>query len=62
MTLIYNSNDCLPYLQHLRQRSEEMYQARGYVHWYEKYLGSDTDPVFQECFEAVDSMIQEYSL
>ncbi|KAJ3257941.1 hypothetical protein HDU77_002475 [Chytriomyces hyalinus] len=37
LTLISNGSDTIPTLQHLLQRSTDMYESGAYIHWYDRH-------------------------
>ncbi|KAH9266745.1 hypothetical protein BASA84_000997 [Batrachochytrium salamandrivorans] len=58
--LCYNSDDVVPILKKIYSHVSQMYKQRAYVHWYKKYAKENTEEMFTEAFETVDSILDAY--
>lgn len=59
ISIAANRNKCVDYLSGVLTRSEEKYNARAYLHWYEKYeIGSEQ---FEFAFESLKRVINAYN-
>jgi uncharacterized protein YodC (DUF2158 family) len=45
-------------LEAIKDRARDMYEARAYVHWYEKYGVEEDD--FEAAFESVECTVEAY--
>ena len=55
MTVLTNSNEVVPYFNRIKERSEEMFKARAYLHWYDG-MGDRMDV----SFNLLDTLSQNY--
>lgn len=56
MTLLTNSNEIVPYLNRIKERSKEMFKARAYLHWYEGMADK-----MDFSFNLLDTLSQNYN-
>ncbi|KAH6598644.1 hypothetical protein BASA50_003680 [Batrachochytrium salamandrivorans] len=53
-------DDVVPILKKIYSHVSQMYKQRAYVHWYKKYAKENTEEMFTEAFETVDSILDAY--
>ncbi|XP_077997628.1 tubulin delta chain-like [Glandiceps talaboti] len=59
MSLVLNSSSIINYSTQLLHRSQEMFDAKAYLHWYWKHGCQQED--FEESFETVQTIVSDYS-
>lgn len=57
----FNSDAIVPYLEPVLNRAKSLYENRAYLHWYERYGGSDIGSLFDDAFETMQTTIDTYS-
>ncbi|KAI9101753.1 hypothetical protein DFS34DRAFT_591587 [Phlyctochytrium arcticum] len=61
LELLTNSSMTGAYLENTLAKAAAMYENRAYVHWYERYGGSEVHGIFEECFETLASARDAYA-
>ena len=59
LTIAINRNRCVDYLEDVLERASRQYEARAYLHWYEKYgVGAS---YFEHAFDTLRSVCDTYA-
>lgn len=59
LTVCANNSTIVEHAQSVLQRSQDMFQAKAYLHWYQRYGCDETS--FSEAFETLESVINDYN-
>ncbi|KAJ3013861.1 hypothetical protein HKX48_005489 [Thoreauomyces humboldtii] len=60
LDLCYNGSDAAYLLDSITTKARAMYDAKAYLHWYERYGGTEVEEVFGECFETLADATTTY--
>ncbi|XP_072031063.1 tubulin delta chain-like [Amphiura filiformis] len=58
ITVCANSSSIVEYTESVFKRAQDMFQAKAYLHWYQRYGCDET--TFLESFETLNGVINEY--
>ncbi|TPX66865.1 hypothetical protein SpCBS45565_g04225 [Spizellomyces sp. 'palustris'] len=61
LDVCYNGSDVIPVLDSMLTKAGAMYKAGAYLHWYERYGGSEVAEVFSDCFEIIQTANDAYT-
>ncbi|XP_063955431.1 tubulin delta chain-like isoform X1 [Lytechinus pictus] len=58
MTMCVNTSRIVSMMQRVQSRARSMYDARAFLHWYQRYSCDETE--FEEAFATVNQVIRDY--
>ncbi|RKO96999.1 hypothetical protein CXG81DRAFT_12549 [Caulochytrium protostelioides] len=59
-TVCANTSDGPAYVANVLHRARTLYDSGAFLHWYERFLGSDTSATFEAAFDSLETVVQDY--
>lgn len=57
---VFNSNAILKHIDPIFFKAKRLYEQKAYLHWYERYAKRDVEGLFDEAFEEMSQVQDNY--